>query len=192
VRWLKTHAGSLGLDAARFGLAGQSSGGHLAMLTAMRPHDRRYAAIELAGSTADATVQCVAMTWPVINPISRYRHALRLRGSENPPAWTSDIPERHDVYWQSEAQMEEGNPMLVLERGEAVRTPPALWIQGRPDPVHDYRDPNSALALNEPERFAQRYTAAGGTIDVCGIEQGNRAEASLAPLTAFLTTQLGG
>ncbi len=38
--------------------------------------------------------------------------------------------------------MAEGNPVLILERKEAVRTPPALWIQGHPDDhPHDYRDP---------------------------------------------------
>ena len=45
VRWLKAHAADLRLDAARVGLSGQSSGGHLAMLAAMRPADARYAAI---------------------------------------------------------------------------------------------------------------------------------------------------
>ena len=40
--------------------------------------------------------------------------------------------------------MEEGNPMLALERGEDVETPPAIWFQGRPDPVHEYRDPGIA------------------------------------------------
>ena len=58
---------------------GQSSGGHLAMLVAMRPHDPRYTAIPLpAGSPAqDASVRCVIMSWPVINPLSRYRFAKR-------------------------------------------------------------------------------------------------------------------
>ena len=41
VRWLKAHARDLSLDADRFGLSGQSSGGHLAMLAAMRPNDSR-------------------------------------------------------------------------------------------------------------------------------------------------------
>ena len=35
----------------------------------------------------DATVQAVVMVWPVINPLSRYRHAHRERVSDNPPAW---------------------------------------------------------------------------------------------------------
>ena len=41
------------------------------MLVAMRPRDARYLAIPLpAGSSAqDATVGCVLMSWPVINPL---------------------------------------------------------------------------------------------------------------------------
>ena len=65
------------------GLSGQSSGGHLAMLVAMRSHDPRYAAIALpAGSHRhDAVVRAVVLSWPVINPLSRYRHAKRALAS---------------------------------------------------------------------------------------------------------------
>jgi len=77
VRWTKLNARTLKTRADLVGLSGQSSGGHLAMLVAMRPHDPRYAAIPLpAGSGAhDAGVRCVVMSWPVINPLSRYRLA---------------------------------------------------------------------------------------------------------------------
>ena len=177
VRWLKAKASELRLDPTRVGLVGQSSGGHLAMLAAMRPADARYASLSLPGDLApqDATVQCVVMTWPVINPLSRYRHALRLRVSDNPPSWIGDIPERHDIYWGSEAVMVEGNPTLALERGESLQTPPTLWVQGRPDPVHDYNDPDSDFQGNEPDRFASRYRAAGGQIEIEGIDQATRA-----------------
>jgi acetyl esterase/lipase len=190
VRWVKSRAADLRLDAQRVALAGQSSGGHLAMLAAMRPHDPRYAAIKVDGPEVDASVRCVAMTWPVINPLSRYRHAHRLRNGENPPAWTADIPERHDLYWRSEANMEEGNPLLALERGEQVLTPPAIWVQGQPDEVHDYRDPQSKLDLNEPERFAQRYKEAGGTCEVVYTPFDTRAVGSLDPISRFLADQL--
>jgi len=189
IRWLKSRAASLSLDHDRVALAGQSSGGHLAMLAAMRPHDSRYATIPIDGSDADASVCCVAMNWPVINPLSRYRHAKRLRAGDTPPAWTADIPERHDLYWRTEANMAEGNPLLALERGEKVDTPPAVWIQGRPDPVHDYRDPESVLELNEPARFARRYEEAGGSIKVVYIDHAARAEQCLHPLAGFFATQ---
>ena len=47
IRWLKHRASDLSLDPNRFALSGQSSGGHLAMLTAMRPEDTRYCSISL-------------------------------------------------------------------------------------------------------------------------------------------------
>lgn len=193
IRWLKTEAANLKLDAGRVGITGQSSGGHLAMLAAMRPRDPRYMEIALRGGVTDASVTCVGMTWPVINPLSRYRHALRLRASDNPPAWTGDIPERHDTYWRTEDAMAEGNPMLALERGEAVETPPAIWVQGKPDPIHDYRDPESKLDLNEPERFAKNYRDAGGDISVIYIEQAKRDTVeSYEPLAQFFRKQFLG
>src|SRR5262249_5959165 len=112
------------------------------MLVAMRPRDARYAAIPLpAGSSAqDATVGCVLMSWPVINPLSRYRHAKRALAGANPPEWPKSIIPRQDAYWRREANMAEGNPMLALERGEKVETPPTVWFQGRGDVLHDYKD----------------------------------------------------
>src|SRR5258707_95863 len=110
VRWAKHNARDLKSRPDLVGLSGQSSGGHLAMLVAMRPHDPRYAAIALpAGSqahdapTPDATVRCVIMSWPVINPLSRYRHAKRAHAGANPPEWPTSIIARQDSYWRSEA-----------------------------------------------------------------------------------------
>lgn len=191
VRWLKAHAEELQIDATRIGITGQSSGGHLAMLTAMRPNDPRYTSIALEGDAVDASVRCVGMLWPVINPLSRYQRVVRKRAEGNPPAWVGDLPERHDLYWRTEEIMEEGNPMLALERGEAVEMPPAVWIQGQPDPVHDYRDPASPLDLNEPERFAANYRKAGGEIEVIYIDQETRSSrTSFNPLAEFFIKHL--
>jgi acetyl esterase/lipase len=195
IRWVKARAADLRVRPDMIGIAGQSSGGHLAMLAAMRPHDSRYAAIPLpAGSPAvDATVRAVAMLWPVINPLSRYRNAIRLHASANPPAWTNNMKERHDLYWGSEGNMAEGNPMLALERGEKMVTPPALWVQGRPDPVHDYHDPDSVFPGNEPERFVTNYRKARGAIELVYIEQELRAtEASFGPVVEFFRGTLSG
>jgi acetyl esterase len=194
IRWVKAHAADLNVRSDRVALCGQSSGGHLAMLAAMRPSDPRYTAQALpAGSPAvDATVAAVAMTWPVINPLSRYRHARRALDSANPPAWVGNIPQRHETYWKTEAAMAEGNPVLALETGEAVQTPPALWVQGKPDPVHDYRDPDSPVDANEPERFANGYRKAGGRIELQYIDYATRATASNEPVLRFLLAELTG
>ncbi|HLG46149.1 MAG TPA: alpha/beta hydrolase [Reyranella sp.] len=158
VRWAKANAPALKTRPDLIGLSGQSSGGHLAMLVAMRPDDPRYAAIPLPAGTPpqDASVRCVIMSWPVINPFSRYRMAKREK--------LESIIARHDSYWRTEEAMAEGNPTMALERGENVLTPPAVWYQSRGDAVHDYRDPESPFDGNEPQRFCADYRKAGGSI----------------------------
>ncbi|MEQ8193640.1 MAG: alpha/beta hydrolase [Rhodospirillales bacterium] len=193
VRWLKANARDLDIDPRCIGICGQSSGGHLAMLAAMRPFDPRYALLPLRDDAPDidATVACVGMAWPVINPLSRYRHALRIRKTDPSAAWVKDIPECHDRYWKTETAMAEGNPVLALEAGEPVQTPPTLWIQGQPDPQHDYRDPDSPLDLNEPERFVQDYRQAGGEIEILHIEQARKETPdSYGPFAAFFRKHL--
>jgi acetyl esterase len=164
VRWAKQNARELKTRPELIGISGQSSGGHLAMLVAMRPGDPRYSAIALPHGAAeyDASVRCVVMSWPVINPLSRYRLAKRAvaAGEE----WGKSIVPRHDKYWVNEANMSEGNPLLALERDEKVKLPPAIWFQGRGDTVHDYKDPESNFPGNEPQRFCADYKKAGGEI----------------------------
>jgi acetyl esterase len=193
IRWLKAHAREFNIDPNRVGSAGQSSGGHLAMLAAMRPSDSRYASQPLpAGSPkVDATVRAVAMSWPVINPLSRYRHAKRAMKSPNPPAFAIGMEEKHDTYWKTEAAMIEGNPILLLERGEKVQMPPALWVQGRPDMVHDYHDEDSNFPGNEPERFVSNYRKAGGDIEIVYVPNEQRSSAvSYEPIAAFFKKHL--
>ena len=184
IRWMKSNAKKLNGRADQIGLSGTSSGGHLAMLVAMRPNDPRYAAI--AGPAGvDATVQAIVMQWPVINPISRYLHARRLRDSATPPAWIGNIPERHELYWKSEAAMAEGNPIGILEQGEKVLTPPTLRIQGQPDQTHDYRDPTSPVDWNEPLRFSLNYRKAGGFIETLYVDNETKAKTAPASTAAF-------
>src|SRR5215470_3642093 len=82
LRRVKANAARLRIDPRRIALGGNSTGGHLAMLAAMRPRDARYAAIPLPDGSprVDASVQAVVMHWPIINPLSRYRSLLLERG----------------------------------------------------------------------------------------------------------------
>jgi acetyl esterase len=172
VRWTKLNARALKTRADCVGLSGQSSGGHLAMLVAMRPTDPRYAAIPLpSGAPAhDASVRCVVMSWPVINPLSRYRYAQRVLAAPDALEWPKSIIPRHDAYWGTQDNMAEGNPMLMLERGEKVSAPPAIWFQGRGDLVHDYKDVDARFPGNEPQRFVANYRKAGGEITLHYID----------------------
>jgi acetyl esterase len=168
IRWTKLHAKDLKTRPELVGISGQSSGGHLAMLAAMRPRDPRYTAIPLpAGSRPlDASVKFAVLSWPVINPIGRYRYAQRQAALNPPPDWTKGIIDRHNQFWGTEANMIEGNPMLILERGEKAELPPAIWHQGRGDLMHDYKDEDFKGSDTEAPRFAASYRKAGGDIEL--------------------------
>jgi acetyl esterase len=160
IRWLKTRATSLGSQPHLVGTLGVSSGGHQAMLNAMRPHDPRYAAIPLPAGTraVDASVRCVILCWPVIDPLGRYHYARRLKAGGPPyPDVVDRVLPCHDRYWQTEAAMAEGSPLLALERGESVVLPPALYLQGTRDQAHPRPD---------LDRFVGRYRSAGGEIEL--------------------------
>jgi acetyl esterase/lipase len=157
IRWCKARAVELGSRPDMIGILGVSSGGHQAMLTAMRPDDARYAALPLPGKTAvDASLRCVVLCWPVIDPLGRYHYAKTHQGD----AYAKQADEWvrcHDQYWPDEAAMAEGNPTRALERGEAVRMPPVLYLQGVADIAHPMPD---------RERFIASYRKAGGRVDL--------------------------
>jgi acetyl esterase len=152
IRWLKLHAAEFGSQPDRVGGLGTSSGGHQLMLNAMRPRDPRYAALPLDGGF-DASLAFVGLGWPVLDPLARYRYAQA--GNKTP------YLEAHHAYWPGEADMAEGNPQLILERGEPALLPPAILIQGTAD---------EALTPDMADRFAAAYTKAGGAIRLCKFE----------------------
>lgn len=160
IRWLKTQAAALGSRSDLVGLMGTSSGAHLAMLSAMRPRDARYAAIPLAAGTpaADATVRAVVLCWPVIDPLGRYQYAKALKASGNPyPEVIDRVLPCHDQFWITEEAMAEGAPARALERGERAELPPALYLQGTRDAAH----PRADL-----DRFVAAYQKAGGEVEL--------------------------
>ena len=160
IRWLKQRAGELGSRPGMVGIMGTSSGGHQAMLSAMRPRDPRYMALPLSeqGATVDASVRCVVICWPVIDPLGRYEYAKKLKAGGPPyPAVIDRVLPNHDQYWQTEAAMAEGSPLRVLERNERIELPPVLYLQGARDVSH----PRPAL-----DRFVAGYRKAGGRVDL--------------------------
>ncbi len=160
IRWLKTRATDLGGRPEFVGLMGSSSGGHLAMLAAMRPRDSRYSGMSLPAGAfrVDASVCCVVMCWPVIDPLGRYRYAKKLKVSGKPyPDLVDLVLPAHDQFWLTEEAMAEGSPALALERGEQVEMPPALYLQGTADVAHPRPD---------LERFVESYRKAGGHLEL--------------------------
>jgi acetyl esterase/lipase len=185
IRWLKSRAGELRVRPDSVGLMGISSGGHQAMLLAMRPRDPRYAALPLAANV-DATVRCVILCWPVIDPLGRYNYAKRLVADGGPHAeFGSRVIPSHDQYWVSEEAMTEGNPTMALERGEKVLMPPVLYLQGTADIAH----PRPNL-----DRFVAAYRKAGGRLELkffegvgeAFVKKDPRSPQSLAAIDAIV------
>ncbi len=161
IRWFKANAAKFNSRPDLVGIIGFSSGGHQAMLAAMRPADPRYAAIALPEPAAvDATVRCAVLCWPVIDPLGRYQHAQKLKAEGNSRLFESVGPD-HISYWGDEAAMAEGNPTRALERGESVQMPPVLYLQGTNDSAH----PRPHL-----ERFVEAYRKAGGLVELHWFE----------------------
>jgi len=149
IRWLKVHASEFG-GTDRVGSLGVSSGGHLVLLGGMRPRDARYAALSLDGHPeVDASMAYVVACWPVSDPLYRYQKAR--------DAGNASVVQSHDRYWGTEEAMAEGNPPLMLERGEEVDLPPVLVIQRKVDSAHP---------LEMQERLVDWYRKRGGEIEM--------------------------
>src|SRR5205085_8828579 len=122
---------------------------HQLLLWALKPQDPRYAALPLADALGeDAHLPYLVLCWPISDPLARYR-MVREKGNTR-------LVEAHDAYWRSEDEMAEGNPQLILERGEAAMPlPPAIIVQGTAD---DNVTPDMA------DRFSAAYRARGGRL----------------------------
>jgi acetyl esterase len=149
-RWLKAHAAEFGSRRDLVAGLGTSSGAHQLLLSALKPNDPRYAALPLADAPhEDATLPYLVLCWPIADPLARYR-MVKEKGR-------TPLIQSHDAYWNSEAEMAEGNPQRIVEAGEAVSLPPAILLQGTGD---DNVTPDMA------DRFTAAWRANGGTIDL--------------------------
>src|SRR3954463_6737054 len=150
IRWLKAHAREFGSRRELVSALGTSSGGHQLLLAALETDDPRYPSIPRAEAPAeDAHLPYIVLCWPISDPLARYR-MVKEKGNNR-------LVEAHDAYWRSEAEMEEGNPQLILERGEAGTLPPAIVVQGLAD---DNVTPDMA------DRFAAAWHSRGGRLEL--------------------------
>ena len=150
IRWLKAHAGDFGSSASQVGAYGTSSGGHQALLAALRPDDARYRVLPLAAAPQmDARLAFVVAGWPVLFPLERLKLARA--------AGRADLIKSHATFFADEAAQLEATPALAIERGEKLRFPPALVFQGE----HD-----EWTTVAQAEQLARRYRGAGGSMDL--------------------------
>jgi acetyl esterase/lipase len=165
VRWVRAHAGALSVDAGGLGLIGSSSGGHLALLFALRPGAPEHAGtpIVLPGGRIedgprDESVAYVIALYPVADPLARFRYVLA-REHEAPLASGFDAKRliaSHRGYFADEAAMAGASVTRVLRAGKASALPP-VWL-GQAE-----LDDNVPAPITEA--LADAYRAAGGEIE---------------------------
>jgi hypothetical protein len=105
---------------------GVSSGGHLILLAAMRPHDPRYTALPFAAAAGvDGTLAYAISLWGVLDPYGRYLMAQE-RGNK-------ELMASHERYFLTVDAMQESNLIRILQQGDArVRATPDERVRGRP------------------------------------------------------------
>jgi acetyl esterase/lipase len=183
VRWLKANAATWNGDASKLGIYGSSSGGHVAELLGLRPHDARYNAIPLAGAPkVDATVAWVATRSPISDTVARYENAEHRNN-----AGMIKANKTFFVPWET---IDESNPREILERKEKVTLVPLLIMQGA-------LDDNMLPAAQE--NFVKLYKAAGGNCEFHLFEnsvhewvaqEGPQTDKARETVKAFIARQL--
>jgi acetyl esterase len=186
-RWLKAHAGEYRSRADWVGAFGTSSGGHQALLAALRPEDPRYAALWLPDAPAmDARLAFVISGWGVLDPLLRYRLAAR--------AGNAELLDNHHRLWGDEATMREGSVPVILEEGEAVDLPPALIFGGDRDewvPVEVMRRVADLWRKAGSEAELQLYEGANHGF-MTGKPDAPYAAAALERMKAFVRKHTSG
>ena len=152
LRWLKAKAKTWNGDAARIGVFGSSSGGHVAELLALRPNDARYNAIAFDGAPA-ASPDYVVMRSPISNTFARFETAQTNKVDSMIKNNTTFF-----VPWES---IHESNPQEILDRKEKVALKPFLIMQGALD---------TNMLPTFQTKFVQSYRAAGGSCDYTVFE----------------------
>lgn len=189
IRYLRARAPTLGVDADAIGLIGSSSGGHLALVAALRPDapEHRGTLVRVGAAWEDvdvsAQVAAVAALWPVSDPAARFDYARR-QGRE-------ELVAGHLRYFRDQAQMAQASVPRMLRAGEAECLPPLLLAQ----PGADANVPQP-MTLD----LVREYQAAGGALRYLfhpGLRHGFAYEASAETtalgeeLATFFFRQLG-
>src|SRR5688572_1539900 len=146
LRWVKSKAAEWRGVPSSVGIYGSSTGGHIAILLAMRPRDPRYNAIPLEGApNIDASVAYVAARSPITDPYTRFLQAEKMK--------RHTLLQASKRYFRPCKSIYEANPQQILERKDPVMLPPRLITQG---------DLDDSVLPAVQQKFADTYRAAGG------------------------------
>ncbi len=174
VRWLRAHAGELGVDAGRIAIAGSSAGAHIAALAAVAPADLWPSSGGWDNQPADlqaAVLYNGIFRLPVDASDTLASQALVTLLSGTP----TEQPDRY----------REASPLTHVGEG----TPPALLLHGDADTVVSHR---------QSIELAEAIRAAGGTAEIHivpgvahgGLNEPGHFQTCLARMIAFLSQRL--
>ena len=121
VRYVRAHAAALGVDPARIGLLGTSSGGHLSLLVGIKPGTPEH-----GGDAPAAAVRCVVALFPVSDPHGRYQYAARRAQDPDPRRreHAERLLEAGRGYFGDEPTMEQASVPRCVLNGEWQALPP--------------------------------------------------------------------
>ena len=170
IRYVRSNAMEWGIDADQIGLIGSSSGGHLALFTAIQPnipaHQQTLFVGQDTSNDVSAEVAYLIALWPVSDPLYRYHHAI----DTNRP----ELIAAHDGFFLDVSQMREASVSKVLHDRKHTHLPPALVVQPGEDAnvprtmtlelVRAYQNANGHLSYRFmpglPHAFAYESSAA--------------------------------
>lgn len=134
VRFARLNAAALNADVKHIGLIGSSSGGHLALLEALRPDASQHKGTPISNAPfapgggafaahddLSAKVDYVVAMWPVSDPAARYRYAKRAK--------IDALQKGTLAYFGDEDAMWEASIPRIVTSGEAKSLPSILVIQ---------------------------------------------------------------
>jgi acetyl esterase/lipase len=196
VRYVRAHAGRLGIDPRRVGIVGSSSGGQLALLAGLKPGVPEHAGTpfvapdgSLDPGTGDESVAFVIALFPVADPLARFRYVVG-RQDDGSGFDARRLIAAHHGYFTSEAQMAEASVTRIVAAHESRALPP-VWL------AHPELDDNVPAAITDA--FVGSYQGAGGRIERLhfpGARHGFTGQASadtdkaLAMMRDFIGRQL--
>jgi acetyl esterase/lipase len=197
-RWLKREAAALGGTAERLGAVGGSSGGHLALLSALRPHDPVYASAAghatvepwAPGEQPDATLAYVVALWPITDVPGHYDYALSRPVDDEVAPY---MVKAHDGFYAGCIEhMREASPLHAVREGRAQQLPPVLMQLPELD---------TQVPVSMQEAFVEAYRRSGGSIESAWLpgmahraanEPGDDADHCVEVMKRFLAAQLSG
>jgi acetyl esterase/lipase len=146
IRFLRAHAARFDVEPGCIGLIGGSSGGHLALLAALR---------------ADAAAAFALALWPIADPGARYRYLEDRLASPRPsrdPFFKAELlKQAHDAYFPDVAAMDAASVPHLVAAGRAERLPP-IWV------AHPELDENVTLEMTR--HLVKAYRRAGGAAEL--------------------------